>query len=291
MPSRDLASAECPGAVDVGALSDLGLPWVRSETVLWGKRDERRECGGLNLSSSLQATFIKRPRQDAVLPWPNRGKATPTSVGTGAGRGGVAPNPRGFMLGGWTKLYALRTKSQVPALATTSCSSQLLLHRNTGLVLRMVHGSCVTSRPLVGSLVWRFQNARCNGGPLLPWEHLELFRGRQPGSGGGVPIASRDLAQRVCEGHQMRRQPASGLRQAVDRNLVLSHEIELPVGEFWEGPQNQLVQRNSLIPLFLRGARKAPIFPNLGPGSRVWRGLAAPGVSRHTWASGFWEGG
>ncbi len=25
MPSRDLASAECPGAVDVGALSDLGL--------------------------------------------------------------------------------------------------------------------------------------------------------------------------------------------------------------------------------------------------------------------------
>ncbi len=89
----------------------------------------------------------------------------------------------------------------------------------------------------------------------------------------------------------MRRQPASGLRQAVDRNLVLSHEIELPVGEFWEGPQNQLVQRNSLIPLFLRGARKAPIFPNLGPGSRVWRGLAAPGVSRHTWASGFWEGG
>lgn len=131
--------------------------------------------------------------------------------------------------------------------------------------------SCFRTRPHAGFTIQPCLEADARW-QLLVLGSMSVSCGWHPGSGSGVSTSTQTRPARDIRGvrtaeHLPTEPEAVGELRCSNRtewNLATSGSCPPQNPWSWR-PHNEPVQRNSLISLFLRGARLSPIFPHLGP--------------------------
>jgi uncharacterized membrane protein len=157
MTSRDLASAEYPGVVDVVTLSNLGCAWVRNGVL--GEREGENERGSVGVlfpASDFKTTgdCEKVTATHNAVPWPN-----PVKVRTTSGALPVAPTMR---------LQSVVLYLLLPPLVALSCC---------------IRGASGCTRVLVINLDWLLGQS-VDGRDLIWYEYLAAGN---PAPGSGAP--------------------------------------------------------------------------------------------------------